>query len=120
MSGDALRHELDAALHLLDRQLVDVDGEPVGKVDDLELTEQADGPPFVSAILSGPGALGPRLGRWGRWLGRTHRLPLALVNKIGTCVELVASADDLATRDAERWTSEHVIGHIPGSRHASA
>jgi hypothetical protein len=121
MSGGArLRHELDAALHLLDRQLVDVDGEPVGKVDDLELTEQADGAPFVSAILSGPGALGPRFGRWGRWLAPTHRLNFSLVRKVGTCVELVASADDLATRDAERWTGQHVIGHIPGSRHASA
>jgi hypothetical protein len=116
---EPLRHELDAALHLLDRQLVDVEGRLAGKVDDLELTERPDGPPFVTAILSGPGALGPRLGRWGRWLHGRARLPFALVHSIGTAVELVASVDELATHDAERWTAEHVIGHLPGAHHAA-
>ena len=119
MTDDALRHELDAELHLLDRQLVDVEGRLAGKVDDLELTERPDGPPFVSAILSGPGVLGPRLGRWGRWLGGRARLPFALVHSIGTAVELVASIDELSTHDAERWTAAHMIGHIPGARHAA-
>ena len=49
--------QYDAALHLLDRQLLDPDGELVGKVDDLELSEQ-DGDLVVSAILTGPAALG--------------------------------------------------------------
>ena len=50
------RH-LYAALHLLDRQLVDGDGHLCGNVDDLELTETDEGMVYVSALVSGPGAL---------------------------------------------------------------
>ena len=52
---------LDARLHLLDRQLVDDDGDPIGIVDDLELDgveldqDIAEGTPAprVAALLSG-------------------------------------------------------------------
>jgi hypothetical protein len=53
---------LDAGLDLLDRQMVDADGAPAGKVDDLTLEELSDGSLLVTEILSGPGALAPRLG----------------------------------------------------------
>lgn len=52
---------LDAALHLLDRQVVDVDGHLVCKVDDVELTERG-GTVVVTGLLVGPSALLPRLG----------------------------------------------------------
>ncbi|MDO7867052.1 hypothetical protein [Nocardioides jiangxiensis] len=52
-----LHGHLDAALHLLDRQVVDVDGALVGKVDDLEITEYADGRLEVTGLLLGPAAL---------------------------------------------------------------
>ena len=117
------RHELDAALHLLDRQLVDVDGIPAGKVDDLELSERPDGPPYVSAILSGGGAVGPRLsrrwGRWGRWLTAVHRVDFSLVHDIGSDIDLIVSAAELGAHDAERWARDHVIGHLPGADHAA-
>ena len=54
---------LEAGLHLLDRQLVDRDGRLAGKVDDLELElPEGGGPPLVTAVLAGPGALGRRIG----------------------------------------------------------
>ena len=61
---------LDAGLHLLDRQLVDANGQLAGKVDDLELTPSEDGQAlYVTAILSGAGALAARLAkRQGSWL----------------------------------------------------
>ena len=61
---------LHAALHLLDRQLRDRDGELCGKVDDLELEQADDGTWYVTAILTGPGHLLYRLGRRtaGTWL----------------------------------------------------
>lgn len=58
---------LDLGLHLLDRQLLDVDGEPAGKVDDVELVVEADGV-RVAALLSGRAPLLRRLG--GRGLER--------------------------------------------------
>ena len=61
---------LDAALHLLDRQVVDVDGLAVCKVDDLEVSFPHDGsPPAVTRLLAGAAALVPRLSsRSGQWL----------------------------------------------------
>jgi hypothetical protein len=52
----------DAALQLLDRQIVDVDGMAVGKVDDVELVEDADGVLVPTGLMVGMAALLPRLG----------------------------------------------------------
>jgi hypothetical protein len=123
---------LDAGLHLLDRQLIDRDGRLVGKIDDLELTEPDDGgPPYVSAILAGPGALAGRLGGGlGRWLERVAnrlreadedrpaRISFGLVTEIGSAVRLAGAKADLETDRVERWARERVIGRIPGARHA--
>ncbi|HEX3393898.1 MAG TPA: hypothetical protein VHS52_05170 [Acidimicrobiales bacterium] len=118
-------------LDLLDRQLVADDGSLVGKVDDLEL-ERCDGGDelCVTALLSGPGVLAQRMGRrYGGWvqqaqraLGRAGgdptRIPLARVVSIGSHIELAPGSDELAGPAMDHWVNEHVIGHIPGSRHA--
>ncbi|OPG14485.1 hypothetical protein [Microbispora sp. GKU 823] len=58
---------LHARLHLLDRQVVrESDDRLLCKVDDLEV--QPGDRPYVTAILSGPLALGPRLGGLPGWL----------------------------------------------------
>jgi sporulation protein YlmC with PRC-barrel domain len=123
--------ELYAALHLLDRQLVDRDGRLCGKVDDLELTTTDEGVVYVSAVVSGPGALWYRFGsrRLGRWL-RTHvaaatsgddpdpdRIPINRISDIGSAVTITLDQPVLASSAAEHWVRDHVIGHIPGSRH---
>jgi hypothetical protein len=122
---------LHAALHLLDRQLRDRRGVLCGKVDDIELEQTPAGTWQVTALLTGPGRLLYRLGRRtsGTWLSKvtTHiersqltdpgRVPYDRVSGIGITVDLAVDADDLATFAAERWTRDHVIGHIPGSRH---
>jgi hypothetical protein len=122
---------LHAALHLLDRQLRDRGGELCGKVDDLELERADDGTWYVTAVLAGPGHLLYRTGRRtaGAWLGKliTHiersslddpgRIPYSLVSEIGITVDLAVDADDVATFAGERWARDHIIGHIPGSRH---
>lgn len=122
---------LHAGLQLLDRQLVDRDGRLCGKVDDLELTEPDDaGRVYVSAILSGPGALLSRTGhdRLGGWLRRLAavafpaergdpvRIPFARVADIGDHVTLSMDRDEVATFAAERWVRQHVIDHLPGSK----
>jgi hypothetical protein len=52
----------DAALHLLDRQIVDVDGMAVGKVDDVELVAEPDGSLVPTGLMVGMAALLPRFG----------------------------------------------------------
>ncbi|MGX7673835.1 hypothetical protein [Plantactinospora sp. DSM 117369] len=55
---------------LLDRQIVDRDGIPIGKFDDVELTAGADDRLCVTALLTGQQALGARFGGvLGRWIG---------------------------------------------------
>lgn len=122
--------DLYAALHLLDRQLIDRDGGLCGKVDDLELTETPEGQCYVSAVVCGPGALWYRLGRrrLGTWL-RTRlgssftdapdpdRIPMRRVRDIGSTVRLSGSHTELGSAAAENWVRDHIISHIPGSRH---
>jgi hypothetical protein len=120
-----------ANIQLLDRQLVDADARMAGNVDDIEVEVDDDGVAHVTALVAGPGALWPRLGarRLGAWLRHAHariadrdddpaRIPLRDVSRIGPHVELSRRHDELGTFSGERWTRDHVIGHIPGSGHA--
>jgi hypothetical protein len=117
-------------LDLLDRQLVDVDGRPVAKIDDLEL-ETGDIPgarPTVSALLCGPAALGARFGRSTRALLEALRgvlrdtrstppvaIAFDLVADIGPAVKLAARRDDLPVTAIDEFLGDHIIGHIPGA-----
>jgi hypothetical protein len=113
---------LDARLHLLDRQVLDVDGEPVTTVDDLELGDLQFGerprsaPPTITALISGP-IITTRLfgGRAPR--GRLHRVGWDLVAQIDTVITLGVPGDGLEVTWFERWLGAHVIGRIPGGRH---
>jgi len=117
LDDDRMARPLDACLHLMDRQLVDVDGRLAGKVDDLELTRGDAGELAVTAILCGPAVLVPRLGgglgRWGveRWrhLARQYadrttpgRLGLDAVDRLTSAVHLRVGRDGMLDRTPER------------------
>ncbi|WP_336723722.1 hypothetical protein [Cellulosimicrobium cellulans] len=118
---------VDARLHLLSRQVLDVDGEPVTTVDDLELVaaDAPEGgrrdavpgePAEVGAILTGPVLLTRFLG--GRPpASRWERVPWSAVGHVGTAIELTVQADSLDLHWTEDWLREHVVGRIPGGRH---
>lgn len=123
---------LDAGLELLDRQVLDCDGRPVGKVDDLELAIDDRGVPTVLvALLVGPQALGMRVGgRVGRTmvgiasrLAGTERpltIPVEQVAEIGIVVRLDVSMDHLPeTGRLEHWLCDQVVARIPGGRRAT-
>src|SRR3954447_7063983 len=113
-----LSGSLDAVLHLLDRQGVDVEGVSVCKVDDVELTEFDDGVLGVTALLAGPAALVPRYGDdgFGRLLGHywhrlgvqqgdrddPYRIDLELVERLGSGVELNVPRDGVLVRQGQR------------------
>jgi hypothetical protein len=128
-----MAQRLDAALELLDRQLVDKDGQLAGKVDDLELTDPGDNPdpPDVTAILTGPAALAGRLhtpvGRWlakaaARLLAPGHqqpsRVPLDQVEAIGASIQLKVAAGQLDAGAGEA-RARRLIGGIPGAGDAA-
>jgi hypothetical protein len=118
---------LHAGLQLLDRQLLDRHNRRCGKVDDLELSKDDAGNLYISAICSGPGELTtrlrmPKVGNWIRnaVLGErapSTRIPFENIRSIDNHVTLSVDAEDLATSATEKWTRDHVISHIPGSRH---
>jgi hypothetical protein len=120
-----------AVLHLLDRQILDRDGQPVAKVDDLRISEptsvSGDELPIVTDLICGPAALGRRLGRrTGALLGALRNLhcdarpepntiSFDLVTDVSVTVRLGVGRDALDVTEVDEFLAEHVIGHIPGS-----
>lgn len=113
---------VDARLHLLDRQVLDLDGAPVTVVDDVELTDPgaadagANGAPRVVALLSGS-LLNTRLLGGHQPGSRWNRVPWSDVASLGVVVSLAVRGDALDVTWPERWLREHLIGRIPGGRH---
>jgi sporulation protein YlmC with PRC-barrel domain len=117
---------------LLDRQILDRDGEPVGKVDDVELDVDADGTPYVAALLVGQQALGQRIGgRLGAWIAGTARrlspdydrgpirIPYDLVSELNSAINLSVHRELLPDPALESWLRDHLISRIPGASDAS-
>jgi hypothetical protein len=117
---------LDARLHLLDRQLLDDDGDPVGIVDDLELTDfelDKDIPsgteaPRVTGILSGQ-VLATRIFGGAPPRARLQETPWELVACVRTVVELKPTDLVFDVEWLERWLRDRIIKHIPGGQHAA-
>ncbi len=115
---------LDAQLHLLDRQVLDVDGVPMAVVDDLELSEVPVGeeipidtpPPVITALLSGP-VLATRIFGGRPPDSRMERTPWAAVADVGVVIELAVRQETMDAAWTERWVRDHIIGRIPGGRH---
>ena len=111
---------IDARLNLLDRQLVDADGEPVGIIDDLEIEDaHAGGPaPAVTAILTGQ-VLFTRIFGGKQPRKQLRSMPWDLVKQIGTSVHLRPGADTSGEQWVEHWLRDQIIGRIPGGNHAA-
>ena len=120
---------LDIAQSILDRLILDIKGEPLGRVDDVEFTSEDGRPPRLTALLCGPLALGPRLSHtWGDvWMGiglrmrgtgsdEPVRIPWSLVLALEPgAVRLNITEAEAHTLALEEWTEAHLIGLIPGA-----
>lgn len=114
---------IDARLSLLDRQVLDVDGAPVGVVDDLELDDVADrvlepgtAPPAVRNLVHGPIVLNRIFGQ-RRPLGHVTRVGWDALARIDSALHLAVPASSLEVSWLEGWLADNVIGRIPGGRH---
>jgi hypothetical protein len=113
---------------LLDRIIVDRDGEHVGMVDDLEFTE-VDGELEWTAVLCGPAALGGRIGGrlgtlWSEIGGRARattgptpvRTSVEDIAKVDVReVRLTISAEGTDLNRSRNWVKDAIIARIPGS-----
>jgi sporulation protein YlmC with PRC-barrel domain len=121
---------LSLRFDFLDQQIVDADGLPLGRVEDVELAQARGEPPHVAAVLTGAEALGERMGGGlGEALARTARrlrepasdegptrIEIEHVESAGPKLELKVRHDEIPHVAAlERWLSERVVGRIPGA-----
>lgn len=121
------RESLDALLHLMDRQVTDLDGRMVCKVDDLELSHLPDDRLAVTALLTGQPVWLPRVSRWlaerWRWLsfserdhGDPFRLGLDAVELISSEVRVGRRREDLLVRDSDgHLAGRHRMAHLLGA-----
>ncbi len=120
---------ISARIALLDKQLVDVEGLPFGRVDDVELRFAEERPPEVTALLTGAEALGPRLGGpVGRLMTaaaarlRSRSTPSGppkigpeLIEEIEPLIRLTVPLSELPQAAAlERWLGAR-IARLPGA-----
>lgn len=124
------RDIMDLLTDMIDREIVDPDGVPVGRVDDLELRRRPDGRIEVAALLTGTSVLQSRLPRWAArlinvfvrvsgGLDEPRRIPLEAVTQVDTTVSITAAAAEAAESPAEDRIRRKVIGRIPGAGDAS-
>lgn len=115
---------LDAQLHLLDRQVLDVDGLPVTTVDDIEISAPppdtlipAGTPaPILTALLTGP-VLGTRIFGGRPPSSRLIRILWQDVAEVGVVIRLGIHGEPLDADWVERWIRDKIISRIPGGRH---
>lgn len=103
---------IDLRSHVLDRQILDNEGKPVGAVDDVEIS--VDPRPRVTALMTGR-ALMNRLAGGVPQVNLLDRLDIDDVDDIGTVVTLKRDCGDLPLTWTERWVRDHLISKIPGA-----
>jgi hypothetical protein len=118
---------LDARLQLLDRQLHDHDGNPIGVVDDLDLDldgvvadqDIPDGAPAptVASLVTGH-VLATRFFGGRPPTSQLQFIRWDLVKTLGVVITLRRNDSQFDSLWVERWLRRHVIGRIPGGRHA--
>lgn len=97
---------------LLDKQLVDRNGNRIGQVDGL-LIELRDGEqPRVKAIETGSGVVLDRLG-W-RTEARRHRIPFHRVRDVDIAVALDIDRAEMPVTKWQDWLRVNILRWIPG------
>jgi sporulation protein YlmC with PRC-barrel domain len=117
---------MDLVRDVLDKQLVDREGTPLGRADGVVLELRADGPPRVDSFELGAVVLArrlhPRLEKWVQWLRRfsvrktaRYRIPWEKVQEIHQQhIQIDVRAIDTPAFDWERWLRRKVVRHLPG------
>jgi hypothetical protein len=109
----------DAALQVLDQQLLDRGGRHCGRVDDLEIELGPDGEPFIRWLLVGPGARRRRLRHLNRILPRRGRpdmvrVPWARVHERRESILLDGTARDVGL-EGDDGRIVRLLRRLPGS-----
>jgi hypothetical protein len=112
---------------LLDKQLVDRESEPLGRVDGIVMAYSANAPPRITHFELGAQTLARRLPRPFRgalaWLGhrlsprgdQPYRIEVGRIIQLGRTIKIDIDGTRSAARETERWVRDHIVARIPGS-----
>lgn len=112
---------------VLDKELLDREEEPMGRVDGLLMQAGKNSQPRVTHIDIGSPALWERVnpivgglarliaGWWGPRRREQVRIPWSRVETVGRDIKLDVEAKETGAIDWEIWIARHIIERIPGS-----
>ncbi|HEX2778524.1 MAG TPA: PRC-barrel domain-containing protein [Gemmatimonadaceae bacterium] len=117
--------EIELVHDVLDMQLVDRNGEKMGRVDGITIELRDGQPPRVVELLVGGTVLADRVGSWMVWLLRglgalarvkpvVTRLPFEVVHAVSDTIELDVDAKSTTAMRTEQWFDKLVCA-IPGA-----
>jgi sporulation protein YlmC with PRC-barrel domain len=118
---------MDLVRDVLDKQLIDREGGPMGRADGLVMHYGVKSQPRITHIEIGGTALSARLPPplkqvwrrfaqiWGPRRVKPVRIPWSRVQTIGRDIKLDVAAAESNALAWEVWIARHVIEHIPGS-----
>jgi hypothetical protein len=119
--------EIAVMRDLLDKQLIDRDGEALGRADGVVMAYSADAPPRIMYFELGAQTLARRLPRPFQgvvaWLGHRlsprgsspYRLEVSRIIELGRMIKIDIDGTRSAARETERWVRDHIVSRIPGS-----
>ncbi|HEY2895654.1 MAG TPA: hypothetical protein VGJ12_00845 [Gemmatimonadaceae bacterium] len=119
--------EIALVRDLLDKQLVDREGELLGRIDGIVMSYSADAPPQITHFELGAQTLARRLPSPFRrvlaWLAhrfsprgsQPYRIEVSRIIHLGRTIKIDIDGTRSAARETERWVRDHIIGRIPGS-----
>lgn len=113
---------------ILDQQLVDRNGEPLGRVDGIVFEPREGAPPRVLQLTMGAVPLAGRFGqrvqrlveaahrRWSVRRSATYGIPWNAILEVHfQHLKVDVDREESPACDWERWLRRRVIGRIPGS-----
>jgi sporulation protein YlmC with PRC-barrel domain len=112
---------------ILDQQVIDREGIPMGRVDGIVLRVQEGRPPTIARlVIGGPTplrrisrALARRAERWRKRWGPADRdgfeVPWRQVIKVGIDIRLDVAAERTPATAWERWVRDRIVSRIPGA-----
>jgi sporulation protein YlmC with PRC-barrel domain len=123
---------MDLVRDVLDKQLLDRQGKPMGRVDGLVMRVGDGSQPRVTHIEIGGATLASRLHPtfervakrlarlWGPGRPRPVRIPWSRIETVGRDIKLDVEAKETGAIAWEIWIARHIIERIPGSGHEDA
>ena len=118
---------MDLVRDILDKQLLDRNGKPMGRVDGLVMRVGEGSKPRITHLEIGGATLAARLhsafeeivkrfGRlWGPKRPQPVRIPWSRVETVGRDIKLDVEAKETGAIAWEMWIARHIIERIPGS-----